>query len=243
MNKSLITKFNTIYYDSYPKRLEELGRIPSEDIVVRIIPMRPIINYDFETQEDFYDAYFYYLSDYLNVEVIDAYNYYIELYDLFCEIMADDLLEFNEEEICELYVMKTIYNFYSGFKFEKDVSALISEIPYRSLKQINELDTEYKIDLEVVGVDDDIYGLQLKTMSYLNVNNKTKGYHKSRMKKYIEDYEATDVFYVLHNHNVQPMKLRNNNTYLIPFNSIQCYELKDFIVGTYEELEIELNNL
>ena len=243
MDKRLITKFNTVYYSDYPKRLEEIGRIPSEDIIVKVVPMRPIVNYDFDTQEDFYNAYFYYLADYLNMDMDDAYDYYIELYDLFREIMAEDLLEFDIEQICELYVMKTIYNFYSGFKFEKDVSALIPESPYRSDKQLTELDTEYKIDLEIVGIDDDLYGLQLKTLSYVNVDKKTKGYHKSRMKDYIEDFGATDVFYILHNHNLKPMKLKGTNTYLIPFDSIQCYELKDFVVGTYVELQNELNNL
>ena len=243
MDKRLITRFNTIYYSDYPKKLKEIGRLPEEDIIVKVVPMRPIVNYDFENEEDFYNAYFYYLADYLNMDMDDAYDYYIELYDLFREIMAEDLLEFDIEQICELYVMKTIYNFYSGFKFEKDVSALIPESPYRSDKQLTELDTEYKIDLEVVGIDDDLYGLQLKTLSYVNVDKKTKGYHKSRMKDYIEDFGATDVFYILHNHNLKPMKLKGANTYLIPFGSIQCYELKDFVVGTYVELQNELNNL
>ena len=239
------TLFNTIYYKSYPKCLEELGRDPNEDMIVKIIPMYNIIDYSFETQEDFYNVYFQYLADYLNDSVEGAYDFYIELYDLFIETMKEELSVFTDEEIVEYYTLKTILNFYSGFKFERDVNALIDKdkTVYRSSKQRDELDTIYKIDLEILDSDDNLYGIQMKTTSYLNLNNRMQGYHKSAMTKYIKEFGAENCFFLFHNKDVQPMKLKSTGKYLIEYKTISNYTYNDFVVGSYEELQIQLNNI
>lgn len=239
------TLFNDIYYKQYPQRLLENGRCTDEDMIVKIIPMHNIVNYDFETSEDFYNVYFQYLADYLNDSVEGAYDFYIELYDLFIETMKEELSVFDSDEIVDLYVLKTILNFYSGFKFEREVNALIDKDKtiYRSEKQKVELDTIYKIDLESIDSDDRLYGFQLKTLSYTNLNKRTKGYHKGCMTKYIKEFGAEDVFYILHNKDVQPMKLKETNTYLIPYKTISNYNSNAFIIGDYEELKEQLNNI
>ena len=239
------TLFNTIYYKEYPKRLEELGRCIDEDMIVKILPMHNIIAYDWTTPEDFYNVYFEYLADFLNDSVDGAYEFYIELYEFFTSIMAEELSVFTDEEIVELYCLKTINNFYSGFKFEKEINALIDKdkTVYRSSKQRDELDTIYKIDLEVLDDDDNLYGIQMKTTSYLNLNNRMKGYHKGCMTKYIKEFGAENCFFLFHNKDVQPMKERNTGSYLIPYKSVSDYTSKDFIIGSYEELQIELNNI
>ena len=239
------TLFNNIYYKNYPKCLEELGRCSEEDMIVKIIPMYNIINYSFKTQEDFYNVYFEYLADFLNTDINDAYDFYIELYDLFIETMKEELSVFTDEEIVEYYTLKTILNFYSGFKFERDVNALIDKdkTVYRSSKQRDELDTIYKVDIEILDDEDNLYGIQMKTTSYLNLNNRMKGYHKGCMTKYIKEFSAQNCFFLFHNKDVQPMKERNTGNYLIPYKSVSDYTYNDFVVGSYEELQIQLNNI
>ena len=239
------TLFNTIYYKEYPKRLEELGRCIDEDMIVKILPMHNIIAYDWTTPEDFYNVYFEYLADFLNDSVDGAYEFYIELYEFFTSIMAEELSVFTDEEIVELYCLKTINNFYSGFKFEKDVNALIDKDKklYRSSKQRDELDNIYKIDLEILSSDDRLYGIQMKTTSYLNLNNRMKGYTKSCMTKYIKEFGAENCFFLFHNKDVQPMKFKETNTYLIPYKEINNYTYNDFVVGDWSELKEQLNNI
>ena len=235
--------FNDIYFRDYLQRLKEMGLNPKENIIVKAVQMHGIIDYPFESRESFYNIYFQYLSDHLGTDIETAYDFYIDKYDLFCEVMAEELEPFTDEEIVELYVEKTIYNHYNGLKFEKDVLSLISEsLVHRENKERDYIDNVLKIDLELQ-TDNTLYGLQLKACSYLRVDDKLKQYHHKMMHKYKEQYNATDVFYILHNNTNQPMALRNNGFYLIPYEEINNYTINDFIVGDWDDLQNELNNL
>lgn len=235
------TLFNDIYFNNYPKQLKEIGLNPKECMIVKMVPMHGIIDYPFESKEDFYNVYFKYLSDHLGTDIESAYDFYVNKYNLFYEIMEDELSVFTDEEICKLYVDKSIYNFYNGIKFEKDVLSLIPLYVVRDDEEREFIDNVLKIDIELAS-NDNLYGLQLKCLSYINTDNKLKQYHKKQFNNYIDKFDAANVFYLFHNADLDPVRLKSNRSYLIPFEEINNYTINDFETGSFGELQNELSN-
>ena len=237
-----IKRFDTLYNVEYPNLLKRMGLDPKAYMITKMVYFNHMAKNKIKTKEDFHNIYFCYISAYLKID--DADYLYESLFNSFCEIMAPDLADFTVDELWECYLEKTMYNFYYGFKFENSVKDLIVS-PYRTRYQIDLLDSIYKIDCEFLDTFGNTFGLQLKKISYLNCKKDKIDKHKNQMNKYLNDFDANEVFYVLHdedkNGEPKPVKLKATNTYLIPFEGIDLYKPTDFIIGSYEELERELN--
>ena len=63
-----IKQFDTIYYNLYPKRLEEIGADANQLMITKLIPMHPIIDYDWTNESEFYEQYYIYIKDYFEYE-------------------------------------------------------------------------------------------------------------------------------------------------------------------------------
>ena len=243
-------QFNNIYNNLYKKKLEFLHLDPKKYMLTLGLILKPISKlYTFDSMEEFYEVYFDYLNEYFEFNsLLDTYEYYEDLYNDFVRIMKDELnaLHLSENDIWELYVNRTIYNFYKGFVFELSVIDIIDEdkLIHRVDDGLDKLiDMCCKIDIEFSNKDNKLMGIQCKTNTYLNISPKTQSYHISCMSKYIKEFGAETTYYLLHDSNNQPMKLASTNTYLIPYKEITKCSMNDFIIGSFKELEKELNNL
>ena len=243
------TQFNNIYNNLYKEKLISLEKDPKKYMLTLGLFTKGVLDYPFETRKEFKTAYFNYLKDVLGYDsLLETYNFYDELYFEFYEMMYDELmsLHLSEEDICLLYANRTIYNFYKGFQFEKSVIDIIDEdkLMYRDDNELKEeIDSKYKIDIELYNTYNQLIGIQCKTNTYLKISKKTQSYHIGCMSRYIKEFGAETTYYILHDSNNQPMKLVASNTYLIPYKDITNCTMDDFIVGTFEELSEELNNL
>ena len=242
MNDKL-KKFDTLYNVEYPNLLKKMALDPKAYMITKMVYFNHMAKNKIRTKEEFYNTYICYISAYLKID--NAHYLYESLFHTFCEIMAPDLEDFTINELWECYLEKTMYNFYYGFKFEKIVKDLIVS-PYRTRHQIDLLDSKYKIDCEFLDTYGHTFGLQLKKVSYLNCKKDKIDKHKKQRHKYLSDFDANEVFYVLHdedeNGEPKPVKLKSTNEYLIPFECIDLYKPSDFIIGSYEELKCELNS-
>lgn len=242
-----LTEFNKIYFTTYPNTLEEIGINPNEVMITKLIPMHPLIDYEWDNEDEFYNAYILYIKDYFNYDSTeDAKELVAKLFYLFYETMQIELdnIRIDVDIAWEYYYLKTVGNFYNGLIREKDFLN-ISEpyLIYRDEDESDYIDNKLKIDIELI-LHNELYGIQIKSNSYLNTQQSLKTKHHYCMDKYIRDYGGQP-YYLIFNANNKPMKNRKTGAYFIYYKDILKTTYRDLINGSIEDLKqyiISLDN-
>lgn len=110
------------------------------------------------------------------------------------------------DDIKKALVLQIIYRTYLGFVFEELIKNIL--ISNNFIVEHNEsLDNTYKIDLLVSYNLEELkhikIGLQLKSVSYVDISKYYKQKHLNAFNKVIEDTICKDVYYLLHDDNIQ----------------------------------------
>lgn len=251
-NDGFLRSFHNIYYRQYKQLIN--GYSQKDYIVTAAIQMNKLKDYSNYTE---------YCSQYLkalgkgDIEYGEQlHNYY---YDTFVLNMDKELQQLKQrynktdDDIYTAYEIKTIWSFYNGFMIEKLIKAAIeTEATYTTLAERTEeeqqqIDTQMAIDIEVTAQITTL-GFQIKSYTYLNIEEEEKQKHITKQNKYKQKYDNAEVFYILYKDNKPIYQIKNANS-KIPYVSYlftqkDILELKEeqMAIGSYVGLAKEIDN-
>lgn len=251
-NDGFLRSFHNIYYRQYKQLIN--GYSQKDYIVTAAIQMNKLKDYSNYTE---------YCSQYLkalgegDIEYGEQlHNYY---YDTFVLNMDKELQQLKQrynktdDDIYTAYEIKTIWSFYNGFMIEKLIKAAIeTEATYttlaeRTAEEQQQIDTQMAIDIEVTAPITTL-GFQIKSYTYLNIEEEEKQKHITKQNKYKQKYDNAEVFYILYKDNKPIYQIKNANS-KIPYVSYlftqkDILELKEeqMAIGSYVGLAKEIDN-
>ena len=118
--------------------------------------------------------------------------------------LINEMLNLNDLNLAQKFIIRKLYNVYIGFMFEEYVSELLQSNGFKTI-------TSMKIDYDgidmIVEYEDRRIGLQLKSYSYLNLNNKTKEEHQIKLKMAQKKYNCKEIYFLFHNSIGELMKV------------------------------------
>lgn len=251
-NDSFLRSFHNIYHRQYKQLIN--GYNQKDYIVTAAIQMNKLKDYSNYTD---------YCSQYLKAlgkGDIDygeqLHNYY---YDTFILNMDKKLQQLKQRykkddtDIYTAYEIKTIWSFYNGFMIEKLIKAAIeTEATYTTLAERTEeeqqqIDTQMAIDIEVTAQITTL-GFQIKSYTYLNIEEEEKQKHITKQNKYKQQYDNAEVFYILYKDNKPIYQIKNANSkipyvsYLFTQKDILELKKEQTAIGSYVGLAKEIDN-
>lgn len=251
-NDSFLRSFHNIYYRQYKQLIN--GYSQKDYIVTAAIQMNKLKDYSNYTE---------YCSQYLkalgkgDIEYGEQlHNYY---YDTFVLNMDKELQQLKQrynktdDDIYTAYEIKTIWSFYNGFMIEKLIkSAIETEATYTALAERTEeeqqqIDTQMAIDIEVTAQITTL-GFQIKSYTYLNIEEEEKQKHITKQNKYKQQYDNAEVFYILYKDNKPIYQIKNANnkipyvSYLFTQKDILELKGEQTAIGSYIGLAKEIDN-
>lgn len=252
-NEMFLRSFNNIYYVKFKDKLK--GYNLKEYMITAYIKMNNLKGYSNYTE--LCELYLNKLGNGSTEEGEQLYNRYYETFLLNMDKEVQQLKKrYNktDDDVFTAYEIKTIWNFYNGFMIEKIIRSSIEEAAdYTTLADRTEEEQQYiddhmAIDIELVSTAS-IYGLQIKSYTYLGIDPKEQQKHFKKQNKYIETYEGSEVYYVLYKDNKPIYKVITNlstelpyRSYLFTHKDIQQLNYNNISIGSFEGLTAELNN-
>lgn len=249
-NEEFLRSFHNIYHKQYRQKLN--GYDLKEYMITSAIQMNKLKGYTNYTE--LCSLYLETLGEGSTEYGEELHNYYYETFLLNMDKEVQQLKEkYNkdDEEIYIAYEIKTLWSFYNGFMIEKLIKAAISEEANITLVEREEeeqqlIDNTMAIDVEVAAPKT-LLGLQIKSYSYLNIDNKEKDKHIKKQQKYKSKYNSK-VYYVLYRNNLPIYKVKYKDkpipyrSYLFTQKDIKELKTKDTAIGTYEGLVKEIDD-
>lgn len=253
-NEQFLRSFNNVYYVKFKNKLK--GYSLKDYMITSYVKMNDIKGYSNYTE--LCDLYLKKLGHGSIEKGEQLYSWYYETFLLNMDKDVQQLKKQHnktDDDIFTAYEIKTIWNFYNGFMIEKIIRSSIEETEdYTSLADRSEEDQQYiddnmAIDIELVSKAS-IYGLQIKSYTYLGIDPKEKQKHFNKQNKYIETYEGSEVYYVLYKNNKPIYKTITDTSTKIPYRSylfthgdlLELNYKNNISIGSYEGLTNEINN-
>lgn len=252
-NEAFLRSFNNVYYVKFKNKLK--GYSLKDYMITSYVKMNDIKGYSNYTE--LCELYLKKLGNGSIEEGEQLYDWYYETFLLNMDTEVQQLKKHHnktDDDIFTAYEIKTIWNFYNGFMIEKIIRSEIEEAAdYTSLADRSEEEQQYiddnmAIDIELVS-EASIYGLQIKSYTYLGIDPKEQQKHFKKQNKYMETYEGSEVYYVLYKDNKPIYKTLTDISTEIPYRSylfthkdILELNYKNISIGSYEGLTAEINN-
>ena len=252
-NDSFLKSFHNIYHRKYKQLIK--GHNQKEYIVTAAIQMNKLKGYSNYTE--LCCIYLKTLGKGDTEYGEQLHNYY---YDTFVLNMEEELQrlkkQYNktDDDIYIAYEIKTIWSFYNGFMIEKIIrEAIEKEATYTSLTERTEeerqqIDTQMSIDIEVSALNT-LLGFQIKSYTYLGIEDKEKNKHIEKQNKYIQHYDNAEAFYILYKDNKPIYQIKNKDkaipyvSYLFTQKDIMEIKDKHIEIGSYIGLAKYIDNI
>lgn len=118
--------------------------------------------------------------------------------------LINEVLNLNDLNLAQKFIIRKLYNIYVGFLFEEYIIELLNSNGFKTISN-KEIDFD-GIDI-IVEYENRRIGLQLKSYTYLNLNNKTKEEHQIKFKLAQKKYHLKEVYFLFHNSIGELMKI------------------------------------
>lgn len=250
VNEDFLRSFHNIYHKQYKQKLK--GYNLKDYMVTSVIQMNKLKGYT--NYMELCNLYLEELGEGSKEYGKELHSYY---YETFLLNMGEEVQQLkdkynkDDEEIYIAYEIKTLWSFYNGFMIEKMIKDAISEETNITLVKREEIeqqliDNTMAIDIEVA-TPKTLLGLQIKSYSYLNVEEAEKEKHIKKQKEYKSKYNS-EAYYILYRKNLPIYKVEYKEdeiqcrSYLFSQKDIKELKIKDTAIGTYKELVKEIDS-
>ena len=116
----------------------------------------------------------------------------------------NEVLNLNDLNLAQKFIIRKLYNIYVGFMFEEYIIELLNSNRFKTITS-KEIDFD-GIDI-IVEYENRRIGLQLKSYTYLNLNNEIKEKHQIKLKLAQKKYHLKEVYFLFHNSISELMKV------------------------------------